>query len=156
MSKKTIAMRKLDEANIPYEVLTYEAEVFKSGHDVCEKLGVDEGEMFKTLVVKGHSGKHYVLVLSISKDLDFKKAAKYVGEKSLTFVPIKDIKEVTGYVRGGVTAIGIKNDYRTIVNNEMQALEDVNISAGTLGMCLKLKREDLVSIINPEFADIEK
>lgn len=76
MSKKTIAMRKLDEANIPYEVLTYEAEVFKSGHDVCEKLGVDEGEMFKTLVVKGHSGKHYVLVLSISKDLDFKKAAK--------------------------------------------------------------------------------
>ncbi len=156
MRNKTVAMEIFEKNNIAYEVLEYEAEVFKSGHDVCAKLGVGEHEMFKTLVVKGYSGEYYVLVLSISKDLDFKKAAKYVGEKSLSFVPIKNIEEVTGYVRGGVTLVGIKKEYRTIVNNEMKELDVVNISAGTLGMCLKLKREDLLKVVNVEFADIEK
>ncbi len=156
MSSKTVAMQILEDHNIAYDKLEYEAEVFKSGHDVCAKLGVPEAEMFKTLVVKGYSGQFYVFVLSISKDLDFKKAAKVVGEKSLSFVPIKNIEEVTGYVRGGVTLVGIKKNYRTIINNEMKAIDEVNISAGKLGMCLKLKREDLLNVVNAEFADIEK
>ncbi len=116
MSSRTVAMQILEDNNIAYDTLEYQAEVFKSGHDVCAKLGVPETEMFKTLVVKGYSGEYYVLVLSISKDLDFKKAAKVVGEKSLSFVPIKNIEEVTGYVRGGVTLVGIKKNYRTIIN----------------------------------------
>ncbi len=156
MSIKTRAMEILDEANIKYEVLTYEAEVFKSGHDVCQKLGVKETDMFKTLAVKGHSGEYYILVLSISKELDFKKAAKVVGEKSLSFVPLNDIEEVTGYIRGGVTLVGLKNDHKVIVNNEMKSLDVVNISAGTLGACLKLKTDELISVVKPEFHDIEK
>ncbi len=156
MIEKTTAMKVLDENNIEYEVLTYEAEVFKSGHDVCKKLNVKESDMFKTLAVKGHSGEYYILVLSISKELDFKKAAKVVGEKSLTFVSLKHIKEVTGYVRGGVTLVGIKGDYRIIVNTEMKNLDYVCISAGTLGACLRLKRDDLVNLVKPEFHNIEK
>ena len=113
MSKKelkTNAMRMLDRMKIPYEYETYECEDFTDGIETADKLGYDHALVYKTLVTTGKSGEHYVFVIPIEAEIDFKKAAKAVGEKSLEMLHLKNLTKVTGYVRGGCTAIG--NSFR--------------------------------------------
>ena len=104
MSKKelkTNAMRMLDRMKIPYEYETYECEDFTDGIETADKLGYDHALVYKTLVTTGKSGEHYVFVIPIEAEIDFKKAAKAVGEKSLEMLHLKNLTKVTGYVRGG-------------------------------------------------------
>ena len=127
MSKKelkTNAMRMLDRMKIPYEYETYECEDFTDGIETADKLGYDHALVYKTLVTTGKSGEHYVFVIPIEAEIDFKKAAKAVGEKSLEMLHLKNLTKVTGYVRGGCTAIGMKKQFPTVIQKDAEELTD--------------------------------
>ena len=95
-----------------------------------------------------------VFVIPIAEELDMKKAAKSVGEKSVAMLHVKDINSVTGYIRGGCTAIGMKKQYVTRIEQSAQKLEKIIVSGGKLGMQLELSPQDLANAANAEFADI--
>ena len=146
MSKKelkTNAMRMLDRMKIPYEYETYECEDFTDGIETADKLGYDHALVYKTLVTTGKSGEHYVFVIPIEAEIDFKKAAKAVGEKSLEMLHLKNLTKVTGYVRGGCTAIGMKKQFPTVIQKDAEELTQMHVSGGKLGMQLKLAPADL-------------
>ena len=100
---KTNAMRMLDKLKLPYKVHLYECDEFIDGVHIAELLGESCDSCFKTLVTVGKSGNYYVFALPVDKELDMKKCARAVGEKSLEMVHVKDINAVTGYIRGGCT-----------------------------------------------------
>ena len=157
MSKKelkTNAMRMLDRMKIPYEYETYECEDFTDGIETADKLGYDHALVYKTLVTTGKSGEHYVFVIPIEAEIDFKKAAKAVGEKSLEMLHLKDLTKVTGYVRGGCTAIGMKKQFPTVIQKDAEELTQMHVSGGKLGMQLKLAPADLKKAANAQFADV--
>lgn len=157
MSKKEVktnAMRILERQRIPYEYEEYECEDFSDGIQVADQLGYDHALVYKTLVTTGKSGQHYVFVIPIEEEIDFKKAAKVVGEKSLELLHLKDLTRVTGYVRGGCTAIGMKKQYPTVIHEAACELEYIYVSGGKLGMQLKLSPDDLKRAANAKFADV--
>ena len=157
MSKKelkTNAMRMLDRMKIPYEYETYECEDFTDGIETAEKLGYDHALVYKTLVTTGKSGEHYVFVIPIEAEIDFKKAAKAVGEKSLEMLHLKNLTKVTGYVRGGCTAIGMKKQFPTVIQKDAEELTQMHVSGGKLGMQLKLAPADLKKAAKAQFADV--
>ena len=157
MSKKelkTNAMRMLDRMKIPYEYETYECEDFTDGIETADKLGYDHALVYKTLVTTGKSGEHYVFVIPIEADIDFKKAAKAVGEKSLEMLHLKNLTKVTGYVRGGCTAIGMKKQFPTVIQKDAEELTQMHVSGGKLGMQLKLAPADLKKAAKAQFADV--
>ena len=151
---KTNAMRILDRQKIKYEVLQYECDEFIDGLHTAEKTGAPVEQSFKTLVAQGKSKQYYVLVLPIAEEVDLKKAAKAVGEKSIEMIHVKDINQVTGYIRGGCTAIGMKKQYVTRIDESAQKLEKMIVSGGRLGVQIELKPEDLKKASKGEFADI--
>lgn len=157
MSKKelkTNAMRILDNLKISYEYQTYECKEFIDGIAIADKLGFPHEMVYKTLVTTGKSGAHYVFVIPIEAELDLKKAAKAVKEKSLDMLPVKEITAVTGYVRGGCTAIGMKKAFPTIINETAAGLDNICVSGGKLGMQLKLAPDDLKKAACGEYADV--
>lgn len=157
MSKKEIktnAMRILDRLKISYEYTTYECDEFTDGVQVADKLGYPHELVYKTLVTIGKSGGYYVFVIPIEAEIDFKKAARTVKEKSLEMLHLKDLTKVTGYIRGGCTAIGMKKQFPTVIQESAKKLEQIHISGGRLGMQLKLSPFDLQKAANAEFADV--
>lgn len=151
---KTNAMRILDRLKIPYEHYTYECEEFIDGIQVADKLNLPHEKVFKTLVTKGNSKSYFVFVLPIEAELDLKKAAKAVGEKSVAMIPVKDINQITGYIRGGCTAIGMKKQYVTRIAMEAKELSEMIVSGGRIGSQLRLSPENLCKAAGAEFADI--
>lgn len=151
---KTNAMRILDKLKIAYKVNFYECEEFIDGVHIADKLGQSYDSSFKTLVLQGKSRNYYVFALPVDKELDMKKAARAVGEKSLEMVHVKDINAVTGYIRGGCTPIGMKKQYRTVIHETAQLFDKVIVSGGKLGTQLELAPEDLAKACGGEFADI--
>lgn len=157
MSKKelkTNAMRILDNHKITYEFQTYECKEFIDGIAIADKLGLPHEMVYKTLVTTGKSGAYYVFVIPVAAELDLKKAAKAVNEKSLDMLPVKEITAVTGYIRGGCTAIGMKKTFPTIINETAAGLDAICVSGGKLGMQLKLAPDDLKKASRGEYADI--
>jgi Cys-tRNA(Pro)/Cys-tRNA(Cys) deacylase len=153
---KTNAMRILDTLKIPYEVKTYECDEFIDGMSVAEKLNQDPEQCFKTLVTQGKSGNYYVFVLPVAEELDLKKCAVAAGEKSVEMIHVKDINKITGYIRGGCTAIGMKKQYPTFVHTSAEDFETIMVSAGKIGMQLILSPADLVKAANGKFEDFIK
>lgn len=151
---KTNAMRMLDTKKIPYTSHTYECDEFKDGIQIADMLGLPYEKVYKTLVTQGNSKNYFVFVIPIAEELDMKKAAKSVGEKSVSMLHVKDINAVTGYIRGGCTAIGMKKQYVTRIDERARELEYIIVSGGKLGMQLELKPEDLAKASGAEFADI--
>lgn len=151
---KTNAMRFLDSKKIAYSVNTYECEDFIDGVHIAQMLGQDENMSFKTLVTKGKSGGYFVFVLPVAKELDMKKAAKAVGEKSVEMLHVKDINAVTGYIRGGCSPLGMKKQFPTVVDQSAQGFETIIISGGRLGSQIMLSPSDLVSACGGSFGDI--
>ena len=121
---------------------------------IADMLGLPHEKVYKTLVTQGNSKNYFVFVIPIEAELDMKKAAKSVGEKSVAMLHVKDINAVTGYIRGGCTAIGMKKQYVTRIDESAQALEKMIVSGGKLGMQLELAPQDLAKAANAEFADI--
>lgn len=151
---KTNAMRMLDTKKIPYTTHTYECDEFIDALQIADMLGLPYEKVYKTLVTQGSSKNYYVFVIPIAEELDMKKAAKSVGEKSVAMLHVKDINAVTGYIRGGCTAIGMKKQYVTRIEQSAQKLEKIIVSGGKLGMQLELTPQDLAAASGAEFADI--
>ncbi len=151
---KTNAMRILDKSKTPYKVNYYECDEFIDGVHIADKLSQSYDISFKTLVAVGKSKENYVFCLPVDKELDLKKAAKSVGEKSVELLHVKDIKNVTGYIRGGCTPIGMKKQFRTVINASALDFDEIIISGGALGVQLMLKPDDLAKLIGASFESI--
>lgn len=151
---KTNAMRILEKNKIDFEIRTYECDEFVDGIHIADMLNQPYDMSFKTLVMQGKSKEYHVFVLPIAMEVDLKKAAKVVGEKSLEMVHVKDINAVTGYIRGGCTAIGMKKQYNTVIHESAKELNKMIISGGRLGSQIILRPEDLVKVTRGSFADI--
>lgn len=157
MSKKEIktnAMRILDRMKITYEYQTYDCEHFTDGIAAADKLSLPHELVYKTLVTQAKSGMYYVFVIPIEEEIDFKKAARAVQEKSLEMIPLKLLTEITGYVRGGCTAIGMKKHFPTVIQKDAEKLEMIYVSGGKLGMQLKLSPDDLKVASQAVYADV--
>ena len=151
---KTNAMRFLDKSKIEYTVQTYESDEFIDGIHTAEKLGQPLDETFKTLVAQGKSGSYYCFLIPVALELDMKKAAKSVGEKSVELIHVKDITKITGYVRGGCTPIGMKKQFMTVVHESAAELPMFFISGGRIGTQIHLSPQELVKAIRGKFEDI--
>lgn len=151
---KTNAMRILDRMKIAYTHQSYECEEFIDGIQTADHLGLPHEEVYKTLVTLGSSKQYFVFVIPIEAELDMKKAAKAVGEKSVSMIPVKDITAVTGYVRGGCTAIGMKKQYKTVISETAKELERMYVSGGKIGCQIELAPEDLCKASGAVYGDI--
>ncbi len=157
MSKKelkTNAMRILDRKHNSYEYQIYECEHFIDGISTANKAGLPHECVYKTLVTLGKTGNYYVFVIPVAAELDLKKAARAVHEKSIEILPVKDITSVTGYVRGGCTAVGMKKSFPTIIDERAVYQEAIYVSGGRIGMQLKLSPDDLKKATNGDYADV--
>ena len=143
---KTNAMRMLDKNKIPYEVIQYECDEFIDGLHTAEKTGAPVEQSFKTLVLQGKSRQYYVFVLPIAEEIDLKSAARLVAEKSLEMIHLKDITEITGYVRGGCSPLGMKKDYPVILQEDACQYSKIYISGGRIGTTLCLAPENLIQV----------
>lgn len=153
---KTNAMRILETMKIPFETHTYECDEFIDGIHIADLLNQPYERLFKTLVTVGSSKNYFVFVIPIAEELDMKKAARSVGEKSVAMLHVKDINQVTGYIRGGCTPIGMKKQYVTRVAECAGEQEKIIISGGKLGMQIELRPEDLLFAAKAEYADLLK
>lgn len=151
---KTNAMRILEKNKIPYETIQYECEEFIDGLHTAQKTGAPVEQSFKTLVVQGKSKEYYVLVVPIAEEIDLKKAARVLNEKSIEMIHVKDITKVTGYIRGGCSPLGMKKQYLTVIHRSALEYDEIYISGGRIGTTLKLKPEDLAKTIKADFEDI--
>lgn len=147
-------MRFLDKSKIKYEFNTYQCDEFIDGVTTAKSLGQPAEETFKTLVAQGKTGNYYCFLIPVALELDMKKAAVSVGEKSVSLLHVKDITKVTGYVRGGCTPIGMKKQFMTVVHESAEKLSLFYISGGRIGLQLRLSPTELVTAINGKFCDI--
>ena len=152
--EKTNVMRILDKEHIKYQAYDYTKLNVISGMDVAASLGEDFNHVFKTLVTVAKSGNHYVFVLPVNKELDLKKCAKAVKEKSIAMELSKNLLALTGYIHGGCSPIGMKKQFKTIIARESQGLETIIVSGGKIGYQIEINLEDLKRIINYELKDI--
>ena len=151
---KTNAMRILDRAGIPYRANYYECDEFVDGVHIADMLGQSHEITFKTLVMTGKTGEHYVFVLQIDKEVDLKKAAGAVGEKSVEMLHVKDIKSVTGYIRGGTTSIGMKKQYKTVIDSACLNCNEIIISGGRLGTQIFISPQNLIRVTGASVCDV--
>ena len=136
-------MRILESLKIPYTHHTYECEEFVDGLQIADKLSLPYEQVYKTLVTVSNSKNYFVFVIPIAEELDMKKAAKSVGEKSVEMIHVKDINAITGYIRGGCTAIGMKKQYVTRIDESAKTQEQIYVSGGRIGSQIQLKPDDL-------------
>ena len=156
MSKKEVktnAMRILERNKIPYKEYTYECDEFVDALKVADTLGQPYELLYKTLVTIGNSRNYFVFVIPIAEELDMKKAAKSVGEKSVSMIHVKDITAVSGYVRGGCSPIGMKKQYPTVIQECAANFDKVYVSGGRIGTTLCMAPEDLKKVSRAEYAD---
>ena len=151
---KTNAMRMLDKAKIPYEVIQYECDEFIDGLHTAEITGAPVEQSFKTLVMQGKSKQYYVFVLPIAEEVQLRTAAKVVGEKSVEMIPVKDITKVTGYVRGGCSPIGMKKRFHTFFDSAIKKLDTAMVSAGKIGYQVQLAPGALLELTDGATADL--
>ena len=151
---KTNAMRILDRHKVAYEILNYECDEFIDGLHTAELTGAPVEQTYKTLVMQGKSKAYYVFVVQIAEEVDLKAAARAAGEKSVEMIHVKDITKITGYVRGGCTAIGMKKQFPTVIEESAKELEYMYVSGGKIGMQLKLKPDDLKKAAKAEYGNV--
>lgn len=154
---KTNAMRILDKKKISYTTHEYpHGKDAVDGVTVARLLGQNSDQVFKTLVTKGIGREYYVFVIPVAEELDLKKCAKSVGEKSVEMIPVKEITRVTGYVRGGCSPVGMKKQYKTTYHITAKTIPSIIVSAGRIGLQIDLAPEDLIALTDGQIADIVK
>ena len=148
---KTNVMRLLDAAHIVYETGTYEVdENDLSGSHAADLMGVDHDRMYKTLVLKGY----LVCCIPVDEELDLKKAARAAGEKKVEMIHVKDMFEITGYIRGGCSPIGMKKHFPTYIEEMAQLYDTIMVSAGQRGVQVTLSPKDLRSYVQGQFVSL--
>ena len=156
MQDKTNVMRILDSKKIDYIPHYYNDSDNVAGMDVAIYLNENPDQVFKTLVTRAHSGMYYVFVVPVSKELDLKKAAKSVNEKSIEMIKQKELLPLTGYIHGGCSPIGMKKFFKTVIDISSNNFNTICISAGKVGSQIEIKVEDISKVIKIEFADVVK
>lgn len=151
---KTNAMRILERLKISFDHHEYECDEFTDGSDIAEKLGLDHKKVFKTLVTTGADKQHYVFVIPVDDELDLKKCARSVNVKSVSMLPMKELFGLTGYVRGGCTAIGMKKQFPVRIDVRAKELDRIYVSGGRIGSQIELSPDDLCRASGGEYADL--
>ena len=152
---KTNVMRVLEQKKIPYNVYEYDnSDNMIDGVTVAEMIGCDPNLVYKTLVSISKSKQYYVFVLPVNKELSLKKAAKSVGEKKIELIPVKQIEQVTGYIKGGCSPIGMKKAYKTTFDESALTHKKIIFNAGKVGHQVEVNPHDITKVIRADFADI--
>lgn len=152
--QKTNVMRVLDQKKVPYEMYTYADTEAISGVEVAAVLGQNPNQVFKTLVTVGASKKNYVFVIPVCAELNLKKAAKAVGEKSIEMIKSKELLPLTGYIHGGCSPIGMKKFFTTTIDETAKNWDTIIFSAGKIGYQVEVSLENLSKVIRYELKDI--
>ena len=153
--EKTNAVRVLDQAQIPYTLSAYEVdEKDLSAPAVAKKAGLDIERVFKTLVLRGSSGTILVCIIPGGYELDLRKVANAAGEKKVQMVAVREILNLTGYIRGGCSPIGMRRNYETYIDESCQLYGSIYVSAGIRGLQIALAPEDLCSLTHARIADL--
>lgn len=151
---KTNVMRLLDQKKISYTSYTYDSTEAISGMEVVTVLKQNPEQVFKTLVTVGASKKNYVFVVPVCQELNLKKAAQAVGEKSIAMIKSKELLPLTGYIHGGCSPIGMKKLFQTVVHESAKEFETIIFSGGKIGYQVEVKLEDLAKVIPFELKDV--
>lgn len=154
MEQKTNVMRILDKQKISYKVYDYSKTSAISGLEVAEVLNQNPSTVFKTLVTIGKSFNHYVFLVPVDKDLDLKKGAKAVGEKSIEMIKSKDLLSLTGYIHGGCSPIGMKKQLKTVIDESSTENEIIIFSAGKIGYQIETTLDELKKVLRFELINI--
>lgn len=154
MQDKTNVMRILDSKKIEYKAHYYTDSDAIAGVDVVAALNENPDQVFKTLVTRGASKNYHVFVVPVSKELDLKKAAKSVNEKSIEMIKQKELLPLTGYIHGGCSPIGMKKQFNTVIDISAKNFETIFVSAGKIGYQIEMKTEDFSKIIRVNFDNI--
>ena len=151
---KTNVMRLLEQAGITYTPHTYDPEGPIDGVSVASILGQNPECVFKTLVTRGASGGYYVFDIPVAENLDLKKAAKAVGEKSIVMLPQKELLPLTGYVHGGCSPVGMKKQFPTVFHETVEIIDTIMVSAGKIGFQVECTPADLLGLLDAATADV--
>ncbi len=153
--EKTNAARLLDRAKIAYELIPYtvDEENLAATH-VAEELGEDIASVFKTLVLKGDRTGHFVCVIPGDKEVDLKAAARVSGNKKCDLIPMKELLQTTGYIRGGCSPIGMKRSFPTFFDSSVMAQERIYISAGVRGLQIAIAPQALIDFVGATVAEL--
>ena len=152
--EKTNVMRTLEQKKIAYTPHEYPADGPVDGVSVAAYLNQDPEQVFKTLVTKAASGAYYVFDIPVAENLDLKKAAKAVGEKSVAMLPQKELLPLTGYVHGGCSPVGMKKSFPTVFHRTAADLPTIMVSAGRIGRQVQCDPKDLLALLGAKTADI--
>lgn len=153
-NEKTNVMRILDQKRVAYKSYCYVDTNAISGMDVASVLNENPSQVFKNLVTVGNSKNHYVFLVPVNKELNLKKAATSVGEKSIEMVKSKDLLALTGYIHGGCSPIGIKKQFKTVIDISANNYDNIIFSGGKIGYQVELTLEDLKKVISFTLASI--
>lgn len=152
---KTNAIRLLEAAKIPYDLLEYAVdESDLSGESVARKTGKDHSQVFKTLVFFGEKNGYGVCCIPACDELDLKKTAKAFGEKKVEMIPVKDLLKVTGYIRGGCSPIGMKKQFPTVIDETACLFDKIYVSAGVRGAMLGIEPDALAEYVGAKLEDV--
>ena len=152
---KTNVMRLLDAARIVYETGTYEVdENDLSGSHAADLMGVDHDRMYKTLVLKGEKKGYLVCCIPVDEELDLKKTARAAGEKKVEMIHVKDMFDITGYIRGGCSPIGMKKHFPTYIEETAILYDRITVSAGQRGVQISVEPDKLAGYLEAEFAPL--
>ena len=155
MATKTNAVRLVQQAKIPCRESFYEFdEKDLNGNHAAEAIGMPPEQVFKTLVTRGEKTGINVFCIPVCCELDLKKAAKTAGDKNMEMVPVKELLNLTGYIRGGCSPVGMKKKYPTYMDESCILWEEIAVSAGARGHQMILPPEDLANLVNAKLADI--
>ena len=154
MEEKTNVMRILEQKKIKYNSYSYVSTQAISGMEVATALNQDPNCVFKTLVTVGTSRSNYVFLVPVNKELNLKKAAKSVNEKKVEMIKSKELLPLTGYIHGGCSPLGMKKQFKTVINTTAQNFEKIIFSAGKIGYQVEMSLENLQKVINFTLADI--
>ncbi len=153
-NEKTNVMRLLDAKHIAYESHFYTDTGAVAGMEVAAVLGENPDQVFKTLVTVGKSGRHFVFVVPVAKELDLKKAAESVGEKKIEMIREKELLPLTGYVHGGCSPVGMKKQFPTVIDASCRQQTTMMVSGGKIGCQVELAPQDLEKAIPYQTAEI--
>lgn len=152
--EKTNVMRILEQKKIAYKSYEYFNTEAISGVEVATVLGEDVNQVFKTLVTVGATKVYYVFMIPVHKELDLKKAAKAVGEKCITMIKSKELLPLTGYIHGGCSPIGMKKQFRTVIDASAMNFDTILFSGGKIGYQIEVSLEDLKQVVRYDLGDI--
>ena len=153
-TEKTNVMRILEQKKAGYLIHCYIDTGAVSGIEVAAALNQDPDQMFKTLVTTGNSHDHYVFLVPVHKELDLKKAAKAVEEKSIHMLKSKDLLALTGYIHGGCSPIGMKKPFKTVIDSSAKNFDTIIFSGGKIGYQVELSLTELGKVLRFELEDI--